>query len=177
MNEEWKTIDGFNLYEVSNLGRVKTNTRGTGRILKGSADKDGYRVVRLIKDNQTHTKRISRLVLENFIGPSDLLALHKDGNNENNRLDNLYWGTYEENTKDSIAHGTHYPSNKLSCPRGHNLIGENLDPQKLKVGVRNCYSCRKMYTLTQSRKRRKGEIFTEREKKTISDQYYIKLMA
>lgn len=34
-------------------------------------------------------------------------ACHRDGNQQNNHLDNLYYGTHSENMFDSVRHGTH----------------------------------------------------------------------
>ena len=51
---------------------------------------------------------LHRLVLENFVGPcpDGMECCHNDGNPDNNRLDNLRWGTPSENSRDKIRHGT-----------------------------------------------------------------------
>ena len=51
---------------------------------------------------------IHRLVLEAFVGPCPvgMECRHLDGNPENNRLENLKWGTHKENVADSKRHGT-----------------------------------------------------------------------
>lgn len=57
MNEEWRDIKGYEgLYQVSNLGRVKSlnyrGHKGCVGILKGTPDKDGYlRVVLFMELN------------------------------------------------------------------------------------------------------------------------------
>ena len=55
------------------------------------------------------TRKVHRLVLETFVGPSPShvhQTRHLDGNHVNNTLDNLVWGTAQENSEDRIAHGT-----------------------------------------------------------------------
>lgn len=47
------------------------------------------------------------LMLEEFVSsrPAGHLACHKDGNPQNNHIDNLYWGTPRQNMLDRTAHG------------------------------------------------------------------------
>ena len=40
INEEWRSIDGYMNYQVSNIGRVRSIT--TGRILKYFYSEEGY---------------------------------------------------------------------------------------------------------------------------------------
>ncbi len=51
---------------------------------------------------------VHRMVCEAFHGPQPegLEVRHRDGNNFNNRSDNLCWGTRAENTEDKRKHGT-----------------------------------------------------------------------
>ena len=52
MEEIWKDIEGYEgLYQVSNLGRVKSFYK-EGRILKQCIDKDGYFCVGLFKNKK-----------------------------------------------------------------------------------------------------------------------------
>jgi hypothetical protein len=48
------------------------------------------------------------MVLEAFIGPcpKNMECRHLDGNSHNNNLENLCWGTHEEQSKDRERHGT-----------------------------------------------------------------------
>lgn len=66
MEEIWKDVKGYEgLYQVSNLGRVKSLY--TNRILKGYKKTKGYLVVDLCKHSTKSTKKIHRLVAEAFI--------------------------------------------------------------------------------------------------------------
>lgn len=114
MQEEWKDIQGYEgLYQVSNLGRVKSCSRivytGNGvkhkyqrlreHILKSSGAK--YRQVILCKNGKTKQGLLHRLVAEAFIpNPDNLPCInHKDENPLNNRADNLEWCSYKYNNE------------------------------------------------------------------------------
>jgi len=51
---------------------------------------------------------VHRLVLDAFVGPkpSGKCSRHLDGNRLNNRRENLQYGSYRENSLDSVKHGT-----------------------------------------------------------------------
>lgn len=103
MEEIWKDIEGFEeLYQVSNLGRVKRVT--TGRILKSRKDIDGYLYVNLCKNGKHKTHRIHRLVAQAFIpNPENKPQInHIDEIKTNNMVSNLEWMTAKENSN----HGT-----------------------------------------------------------------------
>ncbi len=95
VGEIWKDIRGYeSLYQVSNLGRVKSIPReGTkGGFLKPSISKSGYLCVTLSKNNKTKRFPIHRLVANNFLEVN-----HKDGNKLNNKLNNLEFVTKSQN--------------------------------------------------------------------------------
>lgn len=52
----WKTIEGFENYEVSNNGEVRN--KKTGRILKNSTAPNGYLRVNLRANNQSYTRYV-----------------------------------------------------------------------------------------------------------------------
>ena len=92
--ENWKKVEGYEAYEVSDLGRVR---RG-GRVLKVNPDKDGYLLISLYKDDVRKRKSIHRLVGEAFIpNPEGKPTInHIDHDRANNRLENLEWATRSE---------------------------------------------------------------------------------
>jgi hypothetical protein len=106
MNEIWKPIKGYEgLYEVSNLGNVKTlgnfpklRNRVIGNLKPGSSR--GYLCVIITNaKGERKTKLIHRLVAENFLeNPDNLRCVnHKDEDKRNNSMDNLEWCTDQYN--------------------------------------------------------------------------------
>ncbi len=93
--EEWKNIQDYENYEVSNLGNVRN--KKTGRILK-SYDKGGYAVIGLSK-TKGKIFQVHRLVCQAFIlNPENKPQVnHIDKNGLNNNVKNLEWNTVLEN--------------------------------------------------------------------------------
>ncbi|QVU02011.1 NUMOD4 motif protein [Enterococcus phage vB_EfaS_785CS] len=112
MKEEWIDIKGYEgLYQVSNLGRVKSLKRTTNnyscytdKILKPSFNKKGYLQLHLCKDKCNKTCRVHRLVAEAFIPNHEnkQQVNHIDEDKTNNVVSNLEWAT----TKENVNHGT-----------------------------------------------------------------------
>ena len=100
--ETFVKIDGFEKYEVSNLGKVR-NIK-SGRILKPWLDKDGYLVHGLYKNNKQNQLLLHRIIATAFIdNPEEKPCVnHIDENKLNNDLSNLEWCTERENN----IHGT-----------------------------------------------------------------------
>ena len=98
MEEVFKTIVGFENYEVSNIGNVRNIKRGN--ILKPMLDKDGYMIVNLYALKKMVTKKIHRIVCESFIeNPDNKTCVdHIDNNRSNNNISNLRFATVAENS-------------------------------------------------------------------------------
>lgn len=143
-NEIWKDIyfiekgivyDYRGLYQVSNLGRVKSLQRqrviGNNKyiqeekILKQEKNKNGYIYVHLCKNNVCKGFRLHKIAIEVFIPDKsnfksmpdedrnkvnldDLEINHIDENKQNNNISNLEWCTHKYN----IYHGEH--NNKIA---------------------------------------------------------------
>lgn len=156
MNEIWKPVKGLEgIYSVSNLGRVRREPGKTsndrnwkGKVLKPRINRDGYHKYVLYRDAKPHPRVVSRLVCEAFNGPppeGKRLALHRDDNRDNNRLDNIYWGSMSDNQRDIIQNGNNYGINKTHCVNGHEYTDENTY-RAPKTGARSCQTCRRKYT-------------------------------
>lgn len=100
MIEVWKDIEGFEgLYQVSNMGRVKSLKRNKQIIKKTNKDGWGYLHIDLYKDGKGKMYKIHRLVARAFIdNPYNLPQVnHKDEDKTNNSVDNLEWCTRKYN--------------------------------------------------------------------------------
>jgi hypothetical protein len=102
--EEWKVIEGFEDYEVSNLGKVKSLKFNKERILKpikSGKYNNTYLQVGLSKNNKTYFKKIHKLVAKYFLGHKPcghkLVVHHKNDNSLDNRVENLEIVTQREN--------------------------------------------------------------------------------
>lgn len=115
--EIWKPIKGYEgLYEVSNLGRVKSlerfiksgNKYGLhkygGKILKAGVYR-GYLGVSLCKNKTIKQYYVHRLVANSFIQniENKLEVDHINTNRSDNRVENLRWVTKKENANNPIS--------------------------------------------------------------------------
>ena len=117
VDEIWKDIKDYEgLYQVSNLGRIRSLDRLVKHAFKGYSrlkgkikpcrkNTHGYLNINLCKDGKAKTLLIHRLVAQAFLPNPDNLpeVNHKDENKENNRVDNLEWCTSLYNN--SYSHG------------------------------------------------------------------------
>ena len=115
--ELWKTIKGYEgIYQVSNNGQVRslnrtiTDCRGRKQIIKEKILKpenvdDGYERVSLCRNGGQKHHRVATLVYEAFNGPipKGLEIDHINGNNRDNRLENLRVCTHKENCNNPIT--------------------------------------------------------------------------
>ena len=96
--EQWKTIEGFDMYEVSDLGRVRRSVpcagSRAGRILSQSFYGGGnrYLYVGLSKNGKVFQKRVHVLVAKAFIpNPLNLPEVNHVGKKPDNRAEKLEW--------------------------------------------------------------------------------------
>lgn len=106
MEEEWKVIKDYPMYEISTLGRVRSYKSRYGRraipkIMSNKIDKIGYSFIHLINENGRKPLRIHRLVAEAFIdNPDNLPEInHLDENKQNNCKSNLSWCSRIDNVR------------------------------------------------------------------------------
>ena len=110
MTEIWLPIEGYeNLYEVSNLGRVRrlesfvagkagSKRKISGKILKPGVSK-GYLIVNLCKNAVRKNYYVHRLVSTAFLPNPDNKPQvnHLSEDKTNNEVSNLEWCTAKEN--------------------------------------------------------------------------------
>ena len=118
-NEEWRDVVGWEgLYQVSNLGRVKSLSKRIvykdgrvyvhpPRVMKNQKISTGYRSVMFYGANGKKQYYVHRLVAETFIlNPNNLGDVnHKDGCKTNNILINLEWCSRSDNIKHAYKNG------------------------------------------------------------------------
>ena len=96
----WKDIKGYEgLYQVSNLGEIRSKHTGKWVKLKCSSVNKRYRKVILCDNEKREAKLVHRLVAEAFIPNTNSLPYvnHKDENPSNNMAVNLEWCTQKYN--------------------------------------------------------------------------------
>jgi len=132
--EIWKSITGFPDYFISNYGNLYS-IKGANKSIRNKSSRilNGYKSTSLFKDGKGYTKRISRLVAQEFI-PNPLNkpeVNHIDCNKLNNYYKNLEWVTNSEHEKHSVLNGLH-PSGE-NHPL-HRLINKQI------IEIRELYS-------------------------------------
>ncbi len=152
LDERWAPIPGAPGYEASDQGHIRSVDRvialrdGRNQLCRGVmlhpwASDDGRRWV-TVSGRRKH--RVHQLVLEAFVGPCPLgkEGCHRNDDQSDNRLANLYWGTKSENAHDRVRNGGHPATSRAQCPHGHLLLHPNLVPwQWEKRGARACLAC------------------------------------
>ena len=103
--ETWKNIEGFDGYQISSLGRVKSVKFGKERILKPRKNNCGYLRVGLCEDGKQEWYLVHRLVANAFIPNSNNLpeVNHIDKDRTNNKVDNLEWCDSTYNNRYSLS--------------------------------------------------------------------------
>ena len=131
MEEIWKDIEGYEgLYQISNLGKVKSIRFNKERLLK--YDKStSYLRIKLCKDGIETNYLIHRLVAKAFIPNPDNKPQvnHIDGIKTNNSVDNLEWCTASENQTHALK--TKLIKTKLTEEQVLEIIASNLTQKEL----------------------------------------------
>lgn len=118
MEEVWKPMRGHeSLYEVSNLGRIRSIPKTGFRkraVLAQHTERHGYKRIRLTDGNVKFSALVHRIVAEAFVPNPDEKPIvnHIDGDKGNNRADNLEWVTYKENHEHAVRTGL-IPKNQI----------------------------------------------------------------
>jgi hypothetical protein len=106
---EWKPVEDFPSYMISDDGQIKNTKFKKERILKQFKNKCGHMEIGLHKNGTVKCLKVHRLMAEAFIpNPNNYpIVRHLNDIPNDNRLDNLAWGTQKDNMQDSVRNGTH----------------------------------------------------------------------
>ena len=106
-SEEFRAVDCYLNYEVSNIGRVRNSY--SGKILKQYLGKDNIYRIKLYKNGRKKIHKIHEMVAREFVeNPNNKKVVeHLDKNTRNSCINNLFWTTKEEQK---------YRQNKLKNP-------------------------------------------------------------
>lgn len=103
--EIWHPIIDYPGYYASESGCI---THNGSPIKPKEFNKYGHSQVRMYKNGKQYAEETHRVIAKSFIpNPNNYpLVRHRDNNPRNNAVYNLAWGTYADNTRDSIEAGT-----------------------------------------------------------------------
>lgn len=144
MDEIWKDVKGYEgLYQISNLGRLKSFCKSNNGIIRKFNQKEGYINVDLWKNGRSKMFTMHQLVAIHFVDgyKPGLIVNHKDGDKQNCVCSNLEWITYKENDAHAIltglknVKGESNPASKLT---------EN-DVILIRTARENGISCKELY--------------------------------
>jgi hypothetical protein len=183
----WTPIPGFDGYEVTEWGRVRSTDRAVtcsngrvrrlaGRELRPYRGAGGYLSVYVGGGRNAQPRRVHTLVLTTFVSPAPFPRAHGrhlNGDPLDNWVDNLAWGTAADNARDTVRHGGFPQQHRLVCPRGHLLREPNLAAEQLKRGRRSCRACAQASSLISVNRRNGSKVkhdFVE-----LANSYYARL--
>jgi hypothetical protein len=115
--EEWKDIPGYECYQVSTFGRVKSSKVGKVKILKQAFHRRGYLVVALRKEGMSKSIKVHRLVGFTFLKRS-IVSMNEINHINLDKRDNFYknieWSNRSLNMKHCIKHGAQRRDNEYN---------------------------------------------------------------
>ena len=148
-HEQWKDIEGYDgMYQVSDLGRVRSLKFGRVKVLRPKKLNSGYLMVGLSKDGKQKQYYIHRLVAQAFIENDDETKIyinHRDECKQNNRIWNIEYCTPQYNSTYNDIHHRRIV-NRIRSNYKRNAIKDLYNPEmsineNIKVFRTNGISC------------------------------------
>lgn len=186
--EIFKPIKGYEgLYEVSNLGNVKSLFRKVEsirnglpfictyyeKLLKQQHDNKGYLRVKLQKDGNKQTCKVHRLVAETFIGDITNKEIdHINTIKDDNRVENLRIVTSKENSNNPIAKqkNTESHKKKVKCitPNGDVYLFNGIVEAERKGFGKGCSISQCLHGYLKTYRNNRWEFITKNEYKKLN---------
>ena len=172
--EIWKDINGFEgLYQVSNLGRVRSLDRVVERIdgkrvklrgvvLSPSINNAGYLRVSLSRGRIAYEKQIHAIVAETFLIKVDCFDVdHINFNKLDNRVENLRYISHIDNVRRSIHYRTNCGKPLGLNPNAKTIIGtkEGVIVERFDCGKELCFLFGMNYSTFKYKMQRGGITF------------------
>lgn len=145
--EVWKDIDGFDGYQVSDKGRVRSfkpsqlfpDSEEDPHIMSAVSDDGcGYLKVMLRRDGKSYCRKIHRLVAEAFVkNPNPDIndtVDHISNDKKDNRKENLRWISRRQNVQKAYHDGLHdkrIKKNRQPILIQYTFTGEEKDFQSI----------------------------------------------
>ena len=150
--KEWKNVKGYEgSYQISDLGEVRSLDRKVkwkdtertikGRILKPTPNSNGYPIVTLSGKNYKLHKLVALHFLNHPINDNSYVVDHIDNNKLNNRVDNLQYIPFRQNTsKDKWRKGktSKYTGVSWNTNRKKWIAQIHINGQHKNLGRFNC---------------------------------------
>ena len=116
---EWKKIEGYDHYEISNDGQVRTHAKNKNSVMKQHIWGD-YLAVHLSSHGEGKFKTIHRLLAIHFIPNPERYDFvdHINRNKLDNRLENLRWCSRSQNKYNTPVVKSSSSGYKYITPRG-----------------------------------------------------------
>ena len=112
-NEQWRDIDGYDgMYQVSDLGRVRSRYSGEWKVLRVRKNRCGYLYLNLYKYGKGKSVMVHRLVAQAFIQNDDETKTQINHRNEcksDNRVSNLEYCNAQYNLTYNDLHHRRKP--------------------------------------------------------------------
>lgn len=102
--ERWKPVTGFEQYQISDHGRVRSKT---GRLMRPGKLRRGHLRVTFSVNGERTSFQVHHLVLLEFVGPrpEGSEGVHNNDEPSDNCFKNLRWATHSENMRDAVNNG------------------------------------------------------------------------
>lgn len=120
--ETWKPIPGFDGYEASDLGRVRSwrmrfGVRASPIVRSPYSDRRGYLRMTVMAGGRKQLRGVHQLVARAFLGtpPKNSIINHKDADKKNNKPNNLEYCTALENVRHADTLALRRPWRKIEA--------------------------------------------------------------